>query len=137
MTSLICRSGAVAAIAVITTIGSASVARADETIVAKVPFTFIVGDTRLPAGDYVVTELADGSGVVDVKSADGRQFAMTLTIPTGIDNAPSEPQLVFQKFENQYFLARIAPSDGSEREVVLTPSIMEHDVVRSTAHASN
>ena len=39
-------------------IGSASTARADERIVARVPFAFMVGDMQLPAGNYVVKETA-------------------------------------------------------------------------------
>jgi hypothetical protein len=44
-------SGAVAALAVM---GGASAARADEPIKVMVPFAFIVGDSRLPPGDYIV-----------------------------------------------------------------------------------
>src|SRR5690349_11548367 len=102
MTRLIRHASGIVGAAVMV-IGSASAAQADETVVAKVPFTFIVGDTRLPAGDYVVTELADGSGVLQIRSADARQFAVTVTIPAGADNTPSQPELVFEKFNHQYF----------------------------------
>src|SRR2546427_13308791 len=48
------------------TIGGVSAARADERIVAKVPFSFIVGGVRLPAGDYTVTEnMFNGGRVLD------------------------------------------------------------------------
>ena len=33
---------------------SAAVVRADDRVVAHVPFAFIVGESRLPAGGYVV-----------------------------------------------------------------------------------
>jgi hypothetical protein len=35
-------------------IASATTARADERIIAKVPFAFVVHDTRLPAGEYML-----------------------------------------------------------------------------------
>jgi isoleucyl-tRNA synthetase len=41
-----------------------------------------------------------------------------------------EPELVFERFDNQYFLARVVPGDDSEREIPLTPARMEHEIVR-------
>jgi hypothetical protein len=99
-------------------VGSASVARADEKIVAKVPFDFIVGDSRLPAGAYVVTNVSNDSGVMSIASADGRHFVFTLTIPSSPNQTLVQPELVFEKVENQYFLARVAPAAGDEREIV-------------------
>jgi len=118
-------------------IGCASAARADERIVTKVPFAFIVGDVRLPAGDYVVKEMSAGSDVLGIASADGRQFALTLTIPAASEGEASEPKLVFEKFSNQYFLARVVPQDGEGREIILTPSIMEREIARTADHSGN
>jgi len=103
-------------------VGGASVARADdERIVARVPFAFMVGDSRMPAGDYVVREMSGDPSVVSIASADGRQFAYTLTIPSSAHalETPTQPELVFEKFDNQYFLARVVPGGGMEREIVL------------------
>lgn len=118
-------------------VGGASTARADERIVAKVPFAFIVGDRQLPAGDYVVKEAIDGSGVLGIANADGRHLALTMTIPSSTNTREGQPELVFEKFENHYFLARVAPQDGDEREIVLTPSIMEREIVRATDRSGN
>jgi hypothetical protein len=104
-------------------VGGASVARADdERIVARVPFAFMVGESRMPAGDYVVREMSDDPSVVSIASADGRQFAYTLTIPSSAHalETPTQPELVFEKLDNLYFLARFAPVGGMEREIVLT-----------------
>src|SRR5437667_6405508 len=95
-------------------IGSVPAARAEERIVAKVPFTFIVGDTRLPAGDYVVKEMSEGSGVFAIESADGRQTVFALTIASSSDTPAAHTELIFEKFSNQYFLARVVPEDGGE-----------------------
>ena len=35
---------------------------------------------------------------------------------------------MFEKFGNQYFLARVVPEAGDERAIVLTPSIMEREL---------
>jgi hypothetical protein len=127
---------ATAAIAV----GSASAARANELIVtdANVPFAFIVGNVRLPPGDYVVQEMAQGSPMVAIVSADGKKAALTLTIPwSSPDEAAAQPALLFEKFGSEYYLARVVPSHGDGREILLTPSMMEHEIVKASEHSSN
>jgi hypothetical protein len=115
---------------------SATVAHADERIVAKVPFAFVVGDRQLPAGDYVVKELSDDAGVLAITSVDGRRFVYTLTIPASSGEQATKPELVFEKFGNQYFLSQVMPQGGDSREIVLTPSIMERNMVKSAGRAN-
>ena len=106
----------------------ASVARADEQVTAHVPFAFIVGESRLPAGDYIVKELDDDPGVITVASTHGHQSIFMLTMTSSPNEKGAKPRLVFEKFDDQYFLARVVRDDGDERAIVLTPSIMEHEV---------
>ena len=113
--------------------GSASAARADERIVAKVPFAFIVGDTQLPAGDYVVERTSGEPDVLEIASADGRQFVYALTISSS-DAQSADPELIFAKFSDHYFLAGVV-HDGGGREIILTPLMMEHEI-RLTADQS-
>jgi hypothetical protein len=121
-------------IAVIAIAGaSARVASADELVDAKVPFAFVVNGVRMPAGSYVVRQMEVGSGVLAIVSADGRQFVFTSTIPADADRSTSDPKLVFQKFEGQFFLSRIVPASGTEREIILTPSIMETELAKTNA----
>jgi hypothetical protein len=107
---------------------SASVVRADELVVAHVPFAFIVGESRLPAGDYTVKEMDDDPSVISITSADGHQSAFMLTMASSSTETPAQPRLMFEKFDNQYFLARVIPAEGNGREIVLTPAIMEREV---------
>jgi hypothetical protein len=127
-----CATVAVAAILV----AGASRARADETVATnlKVPFSFMVGDVRLPAGDYTVREAAMGEDVLEIVSADGQHAALASTIPATPDRA-DKTQLVFRKFGHDYFLSRIA-HEGDEREIILTPHIMEREIARA-ARANN
>jgi hypothetical protein len=113
---------------------TASPARADERINATVPFDFIVGDSRLPAGDYVITEISM-PGIVSIVSADAQHSAFVLTIPSSDDAAP-QPELVFERFGGQHFLARITGGGVDGREVLLTPAIMEREL-RVVAIARN
>jgi hypothetical protein len=111
-------------------IASATTARADERIVAKVPFAFVVHDSRLPAGKYVIKTLSDDPSVWVVASADGRQSVLITTIAGSSSLTTANPELVFEKFDNQYFLARVVPADDSERDIPLTPARMEHEIVK-------
>ena len=100
-------------------VGSASIVRADdEKMVARVPFAFVVGTSTMPAGKYVVAEVSDNPSVVSIASADGRQFAYTLTIPSQARETPAQPELVFAKVENQYVLTRVVPENGIGRAIV-------------------
>ena len=109
-------------------VGSASIARADdEKIVARVPFAFVVGTSTMPAGKYVVAEVSDNPSVVSIASADGRQFAYTMTIPSQAGETPAQPELVFEKVENQYVLARVVPENGIGRAIVIAHAHTERE----------
>jgi hypothetical protein len=127
-----CAALAVAAILVV----GVSRARADEIVVTdlKVPFSFMVGDARLPAGDYTVREASTGEDVLEIVSTDGHHFALASTIPATPDRS-DKTQLVFRKFGNDYFLSRIA-HEGDEREIILTPHLMEREIAKA-ARANN
>ena len=56
----------------------ASVAGADQQVTAHVPFAFIVGESRLPAGDYIVKE-RDSDFLARVVRDDGDEQDIVLT----------------------------------------------------------
>jgi hypothetical protein len=78
-----------------------------------IPFEFYVGNTQLPAGDYIFemrpisTYSATSSSVV-VKMMDGTVAARIATMPgtAAMDNN----QLHFSRYGNQYFLAKVESS---------------------------
>jgi hypothetical protein len=97
---------------------SATPARAqEERIVAKVPFDFYVGGTELPAGKYTVKAATDDLSVVSIASEDGSAFAFVMTTPFTWVQSVDEPELVFERHENHYVLAKLIEADGNEREV--------------------
>ncbi len=100
--------------------GAASTARADEEVVAKVPFAFIVGSTELPAGTYTIQGVVDDPGVVAITSRDGRHNAFTIVTPTVTQAPPQKAELVFSKVGDRYVLKEIVQSDGDEEEVMIT-----------------
>jgi len=114
----------IAMAAMMIVIAGASPVRADQRLTATVPFDFLVGQSRLPAGRYVVTETFDPA-VVSIASEDGHHFVFTLTIPVSPEEAVLSPELVFQMFGGEHFLARINAGIDGNREVPLTPATME------------
>jgi hypothetical protein len=114
---------------VLVVVFSGSVVRAEERVVAHVPFAFIVGDSRLPPGDYLVEDVENDPGVMSITSTDGHQAALILAMVSSSNEMSAQPGLMFEKFEDQYFLERVIGADGDEREIVLTPAIMEREVV--------
>ena len=117
-------------------LGGTASARADDLVDAKVPFPFFVGDVRLPAGSYIVKEIS-GSGVVEVVSADNHQAICTLTIPSQAEEPTARAELIFKKFGNDYFLARVVPEGGNEREIILTPSMMQREAAKNSDRATH
>ena len=109
-------------------------AQAGDTLVkANVPFAFVVGDTRLPAGRYIVKVVSEDLhiwAITSDKGQRGHQLVLVNTIPAWSRRTPTTPELVFDRFENQYFLARVAPDGEDAREIPLTPAKMEHEVVK-------
>ena len=110
-------------------IAGAATARADDgLLVANVPFDFVVGTVHLPAGRYIVKPAAGDLSVVEIEGRDSHQSAFALTIPAAWDAKVAQPDLVFEKRDNQYFLARVIPADGNEREIPPSHARGEHEV---------
>jgi hypothetical protein len=109
-----------------------STAHAQETIVAKIPFAFVVGGTTLPAGEYEVRTVDAGGIVLAIEGRDNpSKVALATSNTEGIDPAGDEPALVFIHYENQYRLAQIWDSKRDGRE--LTGS-SRHDARADTEH---
>jgi hypothetical protein len=120
-------------------LSTASAARAqtnvDVELVTKVPFAFVVGDVRLPAGDYVVKEMGDGVAFA-IESPDGRAIVLTQTAASPAEGSESQPGLGFKKYGDVYFLARISPRDGVAREIELRPSDIQQELVEARKSAN-
>lgn len=109
-------------------------ARAQDRVVATVPFAFIVGDKELPPGEYVIRQEAESPSVLAIESADGRRNVYVTTIGSSEDRSASSAELVFRRYDNQYFLNRVVAGPDEEREIVLTDREMDHELVRIAAH---
>src|SRR5256885_16112950 len=83
----------------------------------NVPFQFYAGNAKLPAGNYIVRML-DNSDLrtMEISTADGSTSALFAVEDAEANSAPAKSELIFNKYGNRYFLAKIfdeANPDGS------------------------
>jgi len=71
----------------------------------------------MPAGDYTIVELNPGSGMMEIRSADGKSAAMFLTINKQEKDTRTPSELIFHKYGDKAFLSEIVEQgemDGAE-----------------------
>jgi hypothetical protein len=75
-------------------------------VIAKIPFSFIVGKTALPPGKYTVTVLNPTSDrkTLQIRSMDGRSSAIVLTTNV-VGHVSDDAKLVFERYGDRYFFA--------------------------------
>jgi hypothetical protein len=94
-------------------------ARAQEAVVAKVPFAFVVRGQEFPAGRYYLT---NEEGLLTVRGLDSREGIFAMTTPAGgTDPIGDQPALVFVRYEKTYRLSQVWDS-SSEGLAVQEPS---------------
>jgi hypothetical protein len=95
-------------------------AQAVNRVNVRVPFDFVAGGKRLPAGLYNVSRVrSDSETALLIRSEDGRTSAVILT-SKGDDN-PRTAALVFRQHADRYFLAEVSvPGTASVRELPKT-----------------
>jgi hypothetical protein len=74
----------------------------------NIPFQFHAGNTKLPAGSYVI-QVLDNSDltVMEITSADGSTSALFEVQQLEANSTPTKSELIFNKYGNQYFLAKL------------------------------
>ena len=106
--------------AAVAILGIAAAARADQKVVAQIPFAFTAGGARLPAGSYVIAE-TENPGILLVQDTAQRHAAFVLTIAAET-NAPAEPELVFERAGDGYVLVRIGEGGFEARDLMPSPA---------------
>src|SRR5690348_9723117 len=81
-------------------------AQLSQGVVAKVPFAFTAGAKSFPAGEYRIA-LYQPSGVISIKSLDGKTFGFALCQPTESAQVRAKSSLEFNRYGDQYFLNKI------------------------------
>ena len=97
---------------------------------ANIPFDFVVGEKRLPSGEYHVKSL--NPVLTQIESKDARSTAIALTTGMQAAKISDVGKLVFNCYGDYYFLSRIwAPSSDVGRQ--LPKSRLEREVAWRTS----
>lgn len=108
-----------------------------QTIRARIPFTFTVGDKSLPAGVYTVRILNPTSDrkALQIRSDDGQTSAIIQTL--GVNSAlASNTKLVFRRYGDRYFFAQ-AQMAGETTGLATTRTRAERATRRALKHSGN
>ena len=94
---------------------------------ANIPFDFVVGEKRLPSGEYHVKSL--NPVLTQIQSKDGHSTAIVLTTGMQAAKISDAGKLVFNRYGDQYFLSKIwVPSSDTGRQ--LPKSRFEREVAQ-------
>ena len=119
--------------ALLATVSMSVKAQSDRLIGAPVPFNFMIKDRALPAGQYVFALVKfAGSDAIKIQSADGHITAFVPTRSTRARQNQVEARLVFNRYEDRYFLAQVSGLDGSALQQ-LSPSRAEKEMAAGNA----
>src|SRR6266487_1849608 len=99
-------------------------AQSERTKVTNIPFSFIVGEKTLPAGEYTVEpNRRDYGNIWLVQSRDGRTSALFITMSVQASETQEKTKLVFHKYGDQYFLSQIWTSGNNTGRERLMPRL--------------
>ena len=82
----------------------------------KIPFDFTVRNKTLPAGEYIISRAEGLSDINTLSISNVKTYATVAysTHPVDVAAPNNRPTLVFHKYGDQYFLARILSSGEKE-----------------------
>ena len=105
-----------------------------QTIRARIPFTFTVGDKTLPAGVYTVSVLNPSSDrkALQIRSETGRVSAIIQTNSVNGER-DDEAKLVFRRYGERYFFAQ-AQMAGDATSLAATKTRAERAMQRALKH---
>ena len=101
----------------------------------NIPFQFHAGNTKLPAGKYRIHMLDDSDlTVMEISSADGSTSALFQVQEAEANTTPAKSELIFNKYGNRYFLAKLFDEGNPSGSQVLK-SPYEKRIKQATTEA--
>lgn len=107
-------------------------------LTANIPFEFMAGDKRLPAGEYTVNPQIE-PGVLRIQNDESRDSAFAITNAVETLNYSDQAKLIFHRYGNLYFLSQVwtlggnvgreLPKSKVEREASQTASVKRDNVI--------
>jgi hypothetical protein len=126
--------------ALVCTLGLGLVARVqgEETIVAKVPYDFVIGTQALPAGTYTVGRVDSPNGSRTLKIMSHETGTTALLIPSAFDDLETEhTRLSFDHVGRELFLSGIETPMGKYSIAVPRAAVGTAQMKRETPFGGN
>jgi len=102
---------------------------------ANIPFQFHAGNAKFPAGKYLIHVLDNTDlKVMEIRSADGSTSALFEVHDAEANSAPAKSELIFNKYGNHYFLAKLF-DEGNPSGSTVDESRYEKTVSKAAAEA--
>lgn len=116
-------------------LGAPTTAFAMDPSMAKIPFSFIVGGTVLPAGDYRVSEVNGMTDVVQIISTDGREaaFAMVEAVSPLDPAVPGTTEFAFKKVGDEHYLASVTIAGEETVEFTLPRHVLADQTTKPSS----
>jgi len=98
-------------------------------VAAHIPFDFTVTAVDMPAGDYTLTEMPGGTGLIQITNSETRKSAMVLAPSTEsrYKGKTTDGKLIFHRVGDQYFFAEVWTPYGLRGAT--KPSKLERELV--------
>jgi hypothetical protein len=109
--------------------GINALAQDPDSVIAKVPFEFVVGTKTLPAGTYSIGHFSTVNSGLLIKSDHNGEFVL----PIDADDAPGGPaKLTFEQVGGKHFLSKIETPEhvynlGTSPEKIKLGAVREND----------
>jgi hypothetical protein len=120
-------------------IAAAAPAQAQQPLRVKIPFAFVADKVTLPAGEYLVQPVRDGSPALIVRRIDSRagSAAIVMSDAAQASDWQSQSCLVFRSYGERYFLSEMWTSGArsgrrfhtSPTEKQLAKNETSHEVI--------
>ena len=87
---------------------------------ADIPFQFQAGNAKFPPGKYII-HILDNSDltIMEISSADGKMSALFDVHEAEANSTPARDELIFNKYGNRYFLAKLFDESNPDGSAVI------------------
>ena len=99
---------------------------------ANIPFSFVVNGPALPSGEYKIEGLGVTGSAISIRNLDGKGNGLVLAQPCEAGATSTRSKLVFHRYGNRYFLAKIWLA-GSKSGREIPTSRNEVELAKATA----
>jgi hypothetical protein len=109
-------------------------ARAQERLVADIPFAFSAGTMTLPSGEYRVQKLTDDPATLLIQRTEGSGMAV-ITFAAASNAPQAQSKLVFHRYGDRYFPSQIWVAGNTRgRQLQKSPQEKEEQSLLARNH---